>query len=101
MSFKEAYSRFREKKKEEKDEFKAMERKLRFEKKLEQKTKTPAQKEYEFYEREDARERLDKIVKEKRKTREEKLKKLSSPFNKQGIVERNDLMGADEKMRWI
>jgi hypothetical protein len=101
MSFKEAFERFKAKKKEEKQEFKSMERELRFKKKLEQKSKSPAQKESEFYEREDAKERLDKIVKQKRKTRENRLKELSNPFNKQGIVERNDLIGADEKMRWI
>jgi len=82
MGFQEAFAKFREKKKEEKEEFKSMERDIRFKKKLEQKMKSPAQKELEFYNREEAKENLQKLLKQKREKRREKLDRLSNPFNK-------------------
>lgn len=82
MTLAEMWQRYKEKKQEEKEELRAMERKIRLEKRLEQKMKTPAQKEYEFYLREDKRRKLDETLKLKRINREAMLKELSSPFGK-------------------
>lgn len=96
MGFKEAFSKFLERKKEEKDMLKDMERELRLKKRLEQKMKTPAQKEYEFYQREEQQNNLDKFLRQKRKEREKKLKKLSSPLNNKPLFKgRLDLIGGD------
>ena len=93
MGFKEAFEKYREKKKQEKEEFKAMERDLRFKRKLEQKMKSPAQKEYEFYQKEKERDDLKKRLEMERKERAERLKRLSNPFNKVNLLhEKIDLM---------
>jgi len=100
MGFKEAFGRYIQKKKEEKEEFKEMQKRLRLERKLEQKFKTPAQKEYEFYQRERAKESLNKELKRLRKMREEKLKKLSSPLNRKPLFsERLDIK--DGGIKWF
>lgn len=80
-----------EKKKAEKEEFESMERELHFKKRLEEKMKTPMQKEHEFYQKEKEREQLKRIVESERKIRAEKMKELSNPF-KENIRERNDLI---------
>lgn len=82
MGFSEQIRKIMDKSKENKEEFKSMEREERFKRKLEQKNKSPAQKEHEFYQREKAKEDLDKLVKQERKQREEKMKALNNPFNK-------------------
>ena len=93
MTFREAIEKYLEKRREEKEQFKAMEREVRLKRKLEQKMKTPAQKEYEFYMREEKKNNLDKFLKQKRKQREKKLKALSSPFNKHQLFnEKMDLI---------
>lgn len=100
MGFKEQFEKFKEKRNKEKEEFADMERRVKLERKLEQKMKTPAQKEHEFYQREKEQEKLQSILKKERKEREEKLKNLSNPFNKKDLFhERNDL--TDGNVKWI
>ena len=76
MGFKEIISSYMEKKKEEKQEFKIMQRDVRLKRKLEEKMKSPAQKEYEFYKRENNRIQLNKELKKARKKRKKRLAKL-------------------------
>jgi len=85
MGFMDALRKIREKKKAEKQEFKAMEREERFKHKLEQKKKTPMQKEFEFYQREKFRENLKKAVELERKQRKAKMRSLSDPFNNKSL----------------
>lgn len=82
MGFKEAFQKWNEKKKEEREEFKRLERNQRFHKRLEEKQKSPAQKELDFYQKEKDRENLREKLEQKRKQRNEKMKNLSDPFNK-------------------
>lgn len=92
MGFKEAFAKFREKKKEEKEQLKSMERDVRLKRRLEQKMKSPAQKELEFYQREKAKEQLHSTLKKLKEERAKKMKDLANPFNKkQMFMERNDL----------
>jgi len=101
MILKEAFQKFIDKRRREKEEFKAMEREERLKRRLEQKMKTPAQKEHEFYQREKQKEALNNILKRERKIREEKLKRLSNPYNKPNLfMERNDLLKSNG-IRWI
>jgi len=98
MGFRESFRKFMEKRKEEKREFHNMEREERLKRRLEHKNKTPAQKELEFYQREDAKENLQKLLKNKRKAREIRLNKLSSPYGKNNTFkERNNLMSGGIK----
>jgi len=101
MGLKEFFKNWSEKKKEEREEFKRLERELKFKKILEEKQKSPLQKELEFYEREKQKERLKKLVELERKRRENKLKNLSDPFNKRynPFREKNDLIKINA--RWI
>ena len=101
MGLKEVFSNWNEKRKEEKEEFKQMERELKFKKRLEDKQKTPMQKEHEFYEKEKDRERLKELVKSERLERNEKMKKLSDPFNKDNNLfkEHNDIMKGGFRLR--
>lgn len=100
MSFSDSFSKFMEKRKKEKDEFEILERDERLKRKLEQKNKSPAQKEHEFYQREKAIEDLNKLVKLERQQREEKMKQLNNPYNKKSLFkEKNDLK--DGNVRWI
>lgn len=94
MGIKEAVSNWLEKKKEQKEEFKRLERDDKFKRMLEDKKKSPMQKEHEMYEKEKERDKLKKIVDFERKTRAERMKKLSDPFSKNNNLfrERNDLM---------
>lgn len=87
------FGKWIEKRKEDKEEFKKMEKDLRFKKILEEKQKSPAQREHEFYEKEKQREELKRVVEMERKERAEKMKNLSDPFNKPSIMDRNDLIG--------
>lgn len=92
MGFSESFSKFMDKRKKEKEEFQGMEREERLKRKLEQKMKSPAQKEHEFYQREKATEQLNELVKREKKERDIKMKELSNPFNKQNIFrERLDI----------
>ena len=95
MGLKDFFNKWNEKKKEEREEFRRMERELRFKKLLEEKQKTPMQKEHEFYQKEKKREQLKKLVNFERKQRDEKMKRLSNPFsrNNNSLIERNDIMG--------
>jgi hypothetical protein len=99
MGLKEIFSKISEKKKEEKEEYKRMERELRYKKLLEEKQKTPAQKELEFYQKEKDRGLLNERLKLERKIREEKMKNLNNPFNKPSMMERNSIMGGGLKLR--
>lgn len=99
MGIKEVFAKWREKKKEEKDEFKKMERDARFKKLLEEKQKSPAQKELEFYQREKEKEKLKQTLNYERTVREEKMKILSNPYKHNNFSERRDLM--DGGVKWI
>lgn len=101
MGFKEAFKKWSEKKKQEKEEFRRMQRDLRLRKLLEERQKPAAQREYEFYQKEKDKENLTKMLKKERKERAEKMKRLSSPFNKRASI----IGGGNEMMRgginWI
>lgn len=100
MGLREFFSRMSEKRKEEKEEFRRLEREERFKKLLEEKHKTPAQKEHEFYQREKQRENLKKLLIRERKIRQNKLNKLSSPYgHKVSLMKKNDL--ADRSIKWV
>jgi len=98
-----AVKKWNEKKKEQKEEFKAMEREDRFKRKLENKKKSPALKEYEFYQREKEKEKLKQLLLNEREERNERMKKLSDPFNKKNMfsekmdIKDGDLMGENFK----
>ena len=98
MGFKEIFERWSEKRKEDKKEFRSMERDQKFKKILENKQKTPMQKEHEFYNREQAREHLKKTVESQRKERKKKMDKLSSPFNNPPVIDNNDFIKSE--MKW-
>ena len=93
MGFKEIISSYMDKKREEKQEFKIMQRDVRLRRKLENKMKSPAQKEYEFYKRENDRIKLNRELKKAREEKKKRLAKLSDPYNKQPLFsENNDIM---------
>lgn len=102
MGLKEAFQRWSEKRKEEREELKRMERDIRLKKRIEQKMKTPAQKEYEFYQREKQKENLNKVLAIERKQREERMKALSDPFkkNNNAFREGNDIMNGGG-IKWL
>ena len=92
MGFSESFNKFMDKRKKDKEEFQELERQERFKRKLEQKLKSPIQKEHEFYQREKATEQLNELVKREKKERDEKMKELSNPFNKKNMFrERMDI----------
>lgn len=94
------FRKINEKRQLEKEEYKAMERELKLQRRLEQKMKSPAQKEYEFYQREKKQEALKKALDFERKRRAEKMKQLSNPFNHKDLINNNnDLSKAD--LTWI
>ena len=97
MGFKDIFKDWSEKRKEDKNEFQSMERDLRLRKLLEEKQKTPHQKEFEFYKREKHREQLKKVVEFQRKQRDKKMRKLSSPFNNPPVNNNNDLIRKNVK----
>ena len=100
MGFKDLFNKLNEKRKLEKEQFNSMEREERFRHKLEEKQKSPMQKEHEIYQREKEKDKLKQLVTIERKERNERMKKLSDPFNKgQAFRERNDLMGGGMKLR--
>lgn len=93
MGIKELISNYMEKKRREKTEFKMMQRDVRLRRKLEDKMKSPAQKEYEFYQREKERIKLNADLKKEREERKKRLAKLSDPYNKLALFrENNDIM---------
>lgn len=101
MTLGESFAKWREKKKDEKEEFKAMEREERFKKKLEEKHKTPAQKELEFYHREKAREELKRTLEVERKERAEKMKELSNPYkHDNSMMIKNDVVTRRD-IKWV
>lgn len=95
------FKKLNEKRQQEREEFKAMERELRLKRRLEQKMKSPAQKEYEFYQREKNQEALKNALEFERKNREIKMKELANPFknNHNLFPEKNDILKAD--IKWI
>lgn len=100
MSFKDFLNKINEKKKIEKEEFRAMAREERLKHKLEERKKPAYQREHEFYEKEKEREAMKKLVKIERKEREERMKNLSDPFNKPHLFkESGDLFKSN--VRWM
>lgn len=95
------FSKISQRMKEDREEFRLMEREMRLKKRLEEKMKSPMQKELEFYQREKERERLNKMLELERKKRTEKLKKISNALfnpNAYKLNETNDLMKGN--WRW-
>ncbi|HED05182.1 MAG TPA: hypothetical protein ENI61_00690 [Ignavibacteria bacterium] len=100
MALKDIFRNISEKRKQDKEEFKKMEKEFRFKKLLEEKQKSPMQKEHEFYVKEQERVKLKKMVEFERHQRTEKFKELSNPFNKgNSLREKNDIIKSD--VHWI